>query len=74
MSKKNSSDTIGNRARDLPACSTVSQPTAQRVLNNNNKAQLQWQTVLDTTTNNGAVRLTDLRRPKETARVSFVRC
>jgi hypothetical protein len=25
---KNSSDTIGNRARDLPTCSTVPQPTA----------------------------------------------
>ena len=28
MSKKNSNDTIGNRTRDLPACSVVSQPTA----------------------------------------------
>jgi hypothetical protein len=28
MSMKNSSDTIGNRIRDLPACSAVSQPTA----------------------------------------------
>ena len=28
MSKKNSSDTIGNRTRDLPACSAVPQPTA----------------------------------------------
>jgi hypothetical protein len=28
MSMKNSSDTIGNRNRDLPACSTVPQPTA----------------------------------------------
>jgi hypothetical protein len=25
---KNSSDTIGNRTRDIPACSTVPQPTA----------------------------------------------
>ena len=25
---KNSSDTIGNRTRDLPACSVVPQPTA----------------------------------------------
>jgi hypothetical protein len=25
---KNSSDTIGNRTRDLPACSTVPQPNA----------------------------------------------
>jgi transglutaminase/protease-like cytokinesis protein 3 len=25
---KNSSDTIGNRTRDLPACSAVPQPTA----------------------------------------------
>jgi hypothetical protein len=29
MSMKNSSDTIGNRTRDLPACSTVPQSTAQ---------------------------------------------
>jgi hypothetical protein len=28
MSVKNSSDTIGNRTRDLPACSAVPQPTA----------------------------------------------
>jgi hypothetical protein len=28
MSMKNSSDTIGNRTRDLPACSAVPQPTA----------------------------------------------
>jgi len=28
MSMKNSSDTIGNRNRDLPACSAVPQPTA----------------------------------------------
>jgi hypothetical protein len=28
MSIKNSNDTIGNRTRDLPACSAVSQPTA----------------------------------------------
>ena len=27
---KNSSDTIGNRTRDLPTCSAVSQPTALR--------------------------------------------
>jgi hypothetical protein len=26
---KNSNDTIGNRTRDLPACSAVPQPTAQ---------------------------------------------
>jgi hypothetical protein len=30
MSMKNSSDTIGNRTRDLPACSAVPQPTAPR--------------------------------------------
>ena len=29
MSMKISSDTIGNRTRDLPACSTVPQPTVQ---------------------------------------------
>jgi hypothetical protein len=28
MSMKNSSDTIGNRTRDLPACKTVPQPIA----------------------------------------------
>jgi len=28
MSMKNSNDAIGNRARDLPACSAVHQPTA----------------------------------------------
>jgi hypothetical protein len=28
MSIKNSNDTIGNRTRDLPACSAVPQPTA----------------------------------------------
>jgi hypothetical protein len=28
MSKKISNDTIGNRTRDLPACSAVPQPTA----------------------------------------------
>jgi len=27
MSMKNSNDTIGNRTRDLPACSAVPQPT-----------------------------------------------
>ena len=27
MSMKNSSDTIGNRNRDLPACSAMPQPT-----------------------------------------------
>jgi hypothetical protein len=31
MSMKNSSDTIGNRNRDIPACSTVTQPTAPPV-------------------------------------------
>ena len=31
---KNSNDTIGNRTRDLPACSAVPEPTAaQRVTN-----------------------------------------
>jgi hypothetical protein len=28
MSMKNSNDTIGNRTRDLPACSALPQPTA----------------------------------------------
>jgi hypothetical protein len=31
MSVKNSNDTIGNRTRDLPACSAVSQPSATTV-------------------------------------------
>jgi hypothetical protein len=30
MSMENSNDTIGNRTRDLPACSAVLQPTAPR--------------------------------------------
>jgi hypothetical protein len=30
MSMKNSNNTIGNRTRDLPACSAVPQPTAPR--------------------------------------------
>ena len=30
MSMKNSSDTLRNRIRDLPACSAVLQPTARR--------------------------------------------
>jgi hypothetical protein len=29
MLMKNSSDTIGNRTNDFPACSAVPQPTAQ---------------------------------------------
>jgi len=39
MSMKNSSDTIGNRTRDLTACSAVPQPTAPQrtpITNNNN--------------------------------------
>ena len=31
---KNSNDTIGNRTRDLPACSAVPQPTAPPRANN----------------------------------------
>jgi hypothetical protein len=31
MSMKNSNDTIGNRSRDLPSCSTVPQPLRHRV-------------------------------------------
>jgi hypothetical protein len=31
MSMKNSSDTIGNRSRDLPVCSAVPQPLRHRV-------------------------------------------
>jgi hypothetical protein len=39
MSTKNSSDIIGNRTRDLPDCSTVSQPTAPpRTPNKNNSS------------------------------------
>jgi hypothetical protein len=34
MSMKNSNDTIGNRTRDLPACSSVPQPTATRAVTN----------------------------------------
>jgi hypothetical protein len=47
MSVKNCSDTIGNRTRDVPTCSAVSQPTAlprapsKRVLSRNtSKMQL----------------------------------
>jgi hypothetical protein len=32
MSMKNSSDTIGNRSRDLPVCSSVPQPLHQRLI------------------------------------------
>jgi len=32
MSMKNSNETIGNRARDLPACSAVPQSTAPRLV------------------------------------------
>jgi hypothetical protein len=32
MSTKNSNDTIGNRSRDLPFCSSVPQPLRHRVL------------------------------------------
>jgi hypothetical protein len=31
MSMKNTSDTIGNRSRDLPVCSAVPQPLRHRV-------------------------------------------
>jgi hypothetical protein len=31
MSMKNFNDTIGNRSRDLPVCSAVSQPLRHRV-------------------------------------------
>jgi len=34
MSMKNSSDTIGNRTRDLPACSALPQPTARDLFYN----------------------------------------
>jgi len=36
MSMKNSSDTIGNRTRDLPACSAVPQPAAPPRVSLNN--------------------------------------
>jgi hypothetical protein len=42
---KNSSDTIGNRTRDIPACSTVPQPTASP------RASVQRGTVLNTVGN-----------------------
>ena len=35
---KNSNDTIGNRTRDLPACSAVSQPTAPVLFNISQKS------------------------------------
>ena len=38
MSTQNSSDTIGNRTRDIPACNTVPEPTAPpRAPDNNRK-------------------------------------
>jgi hypothetical protein len=39
MSMKNSSDTIGNRTRDVPVCSAVPQPTAP-VIKHESKVQL----------------------------------
>jgi len=43
MSMKNSIDTIGNRTRDLPACSAVPQPTASlRVLSKDRSASIFW--------------------------------
>jgi hypothetical protein len=38
MSMKNSSDTIGNHTRDLPACSAVAEPTVQQPPN----VELRW--------------------------------
>jgi hypothetical protein len=35
VSNKNSSEIIGNRARDLPVCSAVSQPLHHRVYRTN---------------------------------------
>jgi hypothetical protein len=40
MSMKNSSNTIGNPTRDLPACSMVPQPTAPRNFNNSKPCPL----------------------------------
>jgi hypothetical protein len=40
MPIKNSNDTIGNRNRDLPACSAVPQPTALHTQNKNNKISM----------------------------------
>jgi hypothetical protein len=46
MSMKNSNDTIGNRTRDVPACSAVLQPTApplfKALINLNNKQNVQF--------------------------------
>jgi hypothetical protein len=45
---KNSSDTIGNRTRGLPACSAVRQSTAplRALLSLQYRDQIQWQIVL----------------------------
>jgi hypothetical protein len=54
MSIKNSTDTIGNRTRDLPACSAVPQPTAQP---HTPGLEIQWScisTLLQGTIVNGA--------------------
>jgi hypothetical protein len=36
---KNSNDTIGNRTRDLPACSAVLQPTVNNTINKKGTAK-----------------------------------
>ena len=48
---KNSNDTIGNRNRDLPACSAVPQPTAPRACNNTVTTTTKVTTTVTTTTN-----------------------
>ena len=49
MSMKNYNDTIGNRTRDLPTCSTVPQPTAlPRAPRNCRRLLLQLITLIDT--------------------------
>ena len=48
MSMKNSNDTLGNRTRDLPACSAVPQPTAPPRIQKNIKIKIYRIVILPT--------------------------
>jgi len=70
MSTKNSSDTIGNRTRDLPTCSTVPQPTAlskNMVLEQNNGG---GGYVSGQTEAGSRVRVTEIRKTEEEQHIS----
>jgi hypothetical protein len=49
MSMKNSNDTIGNRTRDLPTCSEVTQPTARPRTPNESRVELHLYGLIGTT-------------------------